>query len=142
MTVSVRLTLGRHGREDCLVECRAEGHGTLDVGAEIADDGRVELRLSVRPRLIEGGREGHGDDPIVGAEEGRLIEEDERRGIPLDIVGQHGLGFVGHVMHSVQGEMRVAAMPPVQAYGTARPMPSVQGVIRAEMNPVGQDIRP
>ena len=100
----------------------------------------LDLHVPVILGRLEAGRQGDGDEAVEAAEGRRCIEEDHRRSANVAGVGdgQNRVGFVDHLKHSVQGDMRVGTMPPVQAYGVARSMPSLQGAFWSGANSVYQ----
>lgn len=132
MAISVRLTLRRLHGEQGGVDRGTESFDAFDIGAEMSDHVAFDLRFSIVARHLKGGGKREGDDAVKTTEVGRSVEKDHRR--TADVATVHDsrgrFGLVDHVMHSVQGKMRVGVMPPVQAYGVMGSLPSLQGKFR------------
>ena len=134
MPISVLLTLDGLREQEGAFDGGLQGSGTLNVRAKMSDDLLLEVRLSFPGWVVDHSRQGKGDDTVECGHGRGGIEEDNRSVPVVDGQSQGRLGLVDHVMHSVQGNMRVAAMPPAQAYGVGRSMPSLQGPLRPGMH--------
>ena len=141
MPISVRLTLGRLDGEQDAVDRGLRRSDSLHVRAEMGDDAVLDLHLPVVLGRLESGRQGDGNEAVETAECRRCVEKDYRR--PADVAGigdpRNRLGLVDHVKHSVQGKMRVGVMPPAQAYGVMRSLPSLQSEFRSRIDPSCQE---
>ncbi len=132
MATLVRLTLRRLHSKQGGVDRGTESLDALHICAEVGDDVTFDLHLPVVLGRLESGRQGDGDETVETADGRRCVEKDHRCSADIACVGdgRDRLELVDHVMHSVQGEMRVGVMPPAQTYGVMRSLPSLQGEFR------------
>ena len=142
MPISVLLTLNGLREEKSGIDRGSQSDGSLNVRAQVGDDVLLDVRFTVSGRSVEPGRDGQGDHTVEGRRGGRLVEENHGCVSAARREGVSGLKIVDHVMHPVQGVVRVAAMPQTQAYGVTRAMPSLQGPFRSGTNPMCQGDTP